>query len=493
MPPTSRLTLLAAALCLPAVASQAACITVPAGVACTGTTATAVTETRSGVTITIGPGATLATATRPLVIDGAGVSVVNDGELRATSTANNNYAIVANGNNLAVTNNGIISSGDRALELLGATSGLSFYNAPGAEVLSRRQGLRAVELKGNVTVENDGLIQSTTGRALQLRGPDTTVINRGTMRGGEEVVEGREQFTLVNYGLIALNGLSWNPASRTWTNTGAPNDEDGVQFASGRLDNHGVILSTDDGIDIDEGVIHNHMTGVIIAAGPDTVRDSGAVDVDARFEPGSGTANFRPAGLLTIINEGYMEGPRGIVTELSSTAPITIINTGTIVGRSGIAIDLGPDQGDTLIELSGAGRIVGDILFGNGGTSTLKLGPFDDGAGIFSEVSARDGGSFDVVFGDGFTLEQILAYRFVADLFELDLQAGAGTFRLNAVNPASFTLAGQTYGGAAFADLLRTSGIAPIPVPAAAWLLVSGLGLLVSVRRRAGAATVATA
>jgi hypothetical protein len=312
-------------------------------------------------------------------------------------------------------------------------------------------------------------------------------MNYGTLIGGEEVVETREDFTMENHGLVALRDLSWDPDTRTWTDSGAEEDEDGVQFASGSIRNYGVILSTDDGVDLDEGYVFNAATGVIVSAGPDDVRNAGAVDMDAQFEPTTGPAFFAPSGALTVENEGYMEGPRAIVTADGSTAPITIHNTGTLVGRSGIAIDMAPTQGDTLISLSGGGQIFGDVLFGAGGANTLVLGPFEDGAGIFSKVSAHEGGTFEVVFDVGFTLGDILAYRLIADLFEMDLRAGSGRFRFNALGAAGFTLEGQRYASAEFARFLGDNGVAPIPLPATLPLLLAGLGGLAVLRRRRAA------
>lgn len=154
------------------------------------------------------------------------------------------------------------------------------------------------------------------------------------------MVEAREDFTIENHGTIAIRGLEWDTTTRRWSIDGsiATDDEDGVQFASGTAHNYGVILGTDDGIDIDEGQVHNHATGVIVSTGSasDPMEGGSGIDVDETFEPTVG--DDRPAGPLTIINEGYIEGVRAIGTDVASTSEITIENSGTL--RAGPALPL---------------------------------------------------------------------------------------------------------------------------------------------------------
>lgn len=468
-------------------AADAACVEAPAlDVTCTGATSTPIDDSRDGLSVTIEPGASLSTADRatpPLAMRGDGQVVSNAGTIENTDTRNNTNAIEVHGTGLSIVNDGIISSGDRAIHSLGGSGGLSVINNVGAEILSRRQTIRAEEPYPGASVTNHGTISATDGRALQLRGASATVVNTGTLRGGEEVIEGREGFSVTNTGTVALNGLSWDAATRTWIDSGATADEDGVQFASGTLENSGVILGSDDGIDVDEGTIHNMATGVIVTVGPDTIRDSGAIDVDARFEPSTGSADFRPAGPLSIVNEGYMEGSRGIVTEEGSASVLAIRNSGTIRGRSGKAIELSTLQGDTMIALFGGSRIFGEIVYGAGGTNTLEIGTFTDGATFQSKVDGSLGG-LDVVFRSDFALSDFIAYALVADLMKLDVRAGAGQFRLNILGATGVEFGGTRYNPEAFATFLGDNGVAPIPLPATLPLLVAGLGGFAAMRRR---------
>ncbi|GGY73123.1 hypothetical protein GCM10007071_20300 [Marinobacter zhanjiangensis] len=343
-------------------------------------------------------------------------------------------AIRGKGANLTVDNSGTIRGGDRGIRLQDNADNFTLINQASGEIFARRQAVRLDnddELK-NADIKNYGLIESTDGRAIQSRGPGGTVINNGTLRGGEEVVEAREDFTIENHGTIAIRGLGWDAAAGTWSIDGsvATDDEDGVQFASGEADNYGVILGTDDGIDLDEGRVHNHATGVIVSTGSasDPMDGGSGIDVDETFEPTVG--DDRAAGPLTIINEGYIEGVRAIGTDEASTSEISIENSGTLRGRSGTAIELGPDQGDSSLLLTGDSEIFGDVVFG-GGDDLLALdglapgllidGTFDGGAGnnsvLFNDYGLSDLLSFDITndlidLSFGFTNNNVLSGQF---------------------------------------------------------------------------------
>lgn len=301
---------------------------------CTSPVSDNIDDDRNNLSLTVESDAQIVRAEgRPVQLGGSNQSVDNQGLIES----GDDDAIRGKGANLTVDNSGTIRGGDRGIRLQDDADNFTLINQESGQIFARRQAVRldngdALE---NAQITNYGLIQSADGRAVQSRGPGGTVINHGTLRGGEEVVEAREDFTLENHGTIALNGLSWDGGTQTWTNTGATDDEDGVQFASGSADNYGVILGTDDGIDIDEGRVHNHATGVIVSTGSesDPMDGGSGIDVDGMFEPTVG--GDRAAGPLTIINEGYIEGVRAIGTGETSTSGITIENSGTLRGRSG--------------------------------------------------------------------------------------------------------------------------------------------------------------
>ncbi|MBQ2262258.1 MAG: autotransporter outer membrane beta-barrel domain-containing protein [Loktanella sp.] len=348
---------------------------------CTATDSGNINDGRDNLAITVDSDAELVRANgRPVQLTGSDQSVVNNGLIES----GNDDAIRGRGENLKITNAGTIRGGDRGVRLQNDANGFTLNNLATGQIFALRQAVRLDEDNplANAMITNHGLIQSTEGRAIQTRGPGGTVINHGTLRGGEEVIEAREDFTLENYGLVALNGLDWDASTRRWTNNGATSDEDGVQFASGRVDNYGVILGTDDGIDIDEGVIHNYKTGVIVSTGAANDPRSGGsgIDIDPMFEPTVGTA--RVSGPVTIINEGYIEGLYAIGVDPAHSSPVTIRNSGTLRGRSGTAISLG--GGDNTLELNG-GRIFGTVDLG-GGTNTLRV--LSTGVGVVNFEAA---------------------------------------------------------------------------------------------------------
>ncbi len=328
------------------------------------------------------------------------------------------------------------------------------------------------------------MIESTEGRAIQSRGPGTTIVNNGTLRGGEEVVEAREGFSLENNGTIAIRGLSWNADTQDWSNDNAPDDEDGVQFAGGRADNYGIILGTDDGIDVDEGAIHNHAGGVIVSTGSadDPSIGGSGIDVDETFGPTVG--ENRPSGPLTIINEGYIEGVRAIGTDAASTAEITIENSGTMRGRSGTAIELAPGQDNSSLTLSGDSEIFGDVIFG-GGDDLLTVGDVTSGPLI---NSIFDGGTGDnTVQFTQLALADVTSARFGTEQISFSLTTGDGLISGDFRNFGFWEFGTE--------DALTTSELRSalpqavvVPLPAGLPLLITALGGLAWLRRRTGRA-----
>jgi len=257
------------ALCAFAVPANAACVaggdaTNPT-LTCTGTDGAPINDGTDNLVVTVESGAELVDDDRPVELTGADQFLDNLGLIESVT----DDAVRGKGGNLRVDNAGTIRGGDRGIRLQDDADGFTLNNLAGGEIFARRQAVRldnddALE---DATITNDGLIQSTEGRAIQSRGPGTTIINNGILRGGEEVVEAREDFSLTNTGTIAIRGLSWDNDAQEFTNDNAPDDEDGVQFASGTLDNDGIILGTDDGVDLDEGSIINRAGGVIVSTG----------------------------------------------------------------------------------------------------------------------------------------------------------------------------------------------------------------------------------
>ncbi|KKN49000.1 hypothetical protein LCGC14_0647090 [marine sediment metagenome] len=409
---------------------------------------------------------------RPVQLKGSNQSLYNYGLIES----GDDDAIRGKGANLTIDNSGTIIGGDRGIRLQDKANNFTLINRETGKIVSENQAIRLdndAELE-NAHITNYGAIESEKGRAIQSRGPGTTVINHGTLRGNEEVIEAREDFTLENHGTIALNGLSWDAGTKTWTNTGATNDEDGVQFASGTADNYGVILGTDDGVDIDEGKVHNHATGVIVSTGTasDPLDGGNGIDIDPLFEPTKG--DERVAGPLTIVNEGYIEGVNAIGADEASTAEVTIKNSGTLVGRSGNAIKLAPNQGDSSLTLSGNSKINGNVIFGSGDDSVIIDGLTPTSGMLSSGIFDGGLGTNSIIFDD-FSISDILSFEISDALIYLSLGVGS-----NELLSGKFTnFSSWTFGkdGTFSTQELASqfSNPSAVPLPAALPLFAFGL------------------
>ncbi len=468
------------ALCAFAAPASAACVEDGTTITCTGTDGAPIINGTDNLSVTVESDADISDEGDTVTLTGSDQSLDNLGLI----DSENGNGVLGKGARLTVDNTGTIRGGDRAIRLQDDADGFTLNNT--GDIFSVNQAVRLDngDKLTNATITNDGLIESTEGRAIQSRGPGTTIVNNGTLRGGEEVVEAREGFSLENNGTIAIRGLSWNADTQDWSNDNAPDDEDGVQFAGGRADNYGIILGTDDGIDVDEGAIHNHAGGVIVSTGSadDPSIGGSGIDVDETFGPTVG--ENRPSGPLTIINEGYIEGVRAIGTDAASTAEITIENSGTMRGRSETAIQLAPDQGDSSLTLSGDSEIFGDVIFG-AGDDLLTVGDVTSGPLI---NSIFDGGTGDnTVQFTQLALADVTSARFGTEQISFSLTTGDGLISGDFRNFGFWEFGTE--------DALTTSELRSalpqavvVPLPAGLPLLITALGGLAWLRRRTGRA-----
>ncbi|MEI4232563.1 hypothetical protein [Roseovarius sp. D22-M7] len=482
---TTAMTVSLTALCAFAVPASADCVeggnaTDPT-LTCSGTDIAPISDARDNLSVIFDASAALVRPSGlPVALSGADQSLANSGLIESTDSGEN--AVEGKGPALTVTNSGTIRGGDRGIVLEDDADTFTLTNLSGGEIFARRQAVRLDDdfALTDTTITNDGLIQSTDGRAIQSRGPGTTITNTGILRGGEEVVEAREDFELTNSGTIALNGLSWDAGTQTWSNDGATSDEDGVQFASGTLTNDGVILGTDDGIDLDEGTVTNLATGVIVSTGADGDPSDGGsgIDVDETFEPTVG--DDRASGPLTIVNDGYVEGVRAIGTDPASTAQITIANSGTLRGRSGTAIELAPGQGDSSLTLGGESEIFGDVIFG-GGDDLLTVGDVSSGK-LINSVFDGGAGENTVTFTE-LALGDVTSARFGVDQISLGLATDDGAISGDFRNFGFWQFGDDgALTTAAFRGSLPQAVV--VPVPAGLPLLLTALGGLAWLRRR---------
>lgn len=421
------------------------------------------------LTVTVTAGASVTKAnTAPnapaFLLSGNNVTVNNAGQITNQRTNNNdaNNGIQGTGGNLTVNNTGTITSGDRGIHITGGTGGFTLNNEAGALITARRQAVRTLndlELP-NSTVTNRGTISSTADRAIQLRGPNAKVYNYGSLTAGDEVIEARQDFYLYNdaTGTIVANPLSL--------------DSDGVQYASGTVENNGLISGTDDGIDVDEGLIMNSATGTIRARANG---NGSGIDIDPLFEPSNVSGN-RPAGDLKIVNAGLIEGPSAIGADGLAANRITIENTGTLRGNTLNAIELSPGQGNSSVLNSLNGTIEGGVVFG-GGDDVFGLAKLGASASISGTVNGGEGEDLVELF---YRLFNITKFDVVGDEVEIAFDiASGGQFGATFRNFENWSLGGTRY---TTAEL--QAAVAAIPLPAGLPLLAGALGGLALLRRR---------
>lgn len=430
-------------------------------VTCAAPGSVPVTSAQDGLAIDVTPSGSVTSASRdtaPFALGGTGVSIANRGTIANTDTRNNTNAIAATGTGLTITNSGVISSGDRAIHALsGFGGGLVIINEADGEITSRRQTIRTEDPAPGSVVMNYGTISSQDGRALQLRGQGTQVVNYGTMTGGEEVIEARDDFSLINHGTIqARDGVA---------------DADGVQFASGTVENFGTIQGSDDGIDIDEGLITNHLTGRIISAGT----EGHGIDIDPEFD--NSRDPLRPSGKLTIVNAGYIEGPAAIGADPAAASSVEIRNSGTLNGRGGTAIALSPLQGDSLVSLSGASVLMGGIRFG-AGDDVLEIRSLTSGL-LFDGLADGGEGQNTLRLAD-YGLGDLASFSVLDGIVSFGLTTVAGLVSARVSNFDRWEFgSGQVFTTGDLAD-----SFAPVPLPAGLPLLAGALVGLVALRRR---------
>lgn len=443
-------------------AQAATCGVLPGTIDCSAPNSDPVSSAEDGVRVLVRTPASVVSDDEDIsaiALSGNDTTVRNRGLIEQADDGG--FAIFGDGDGLRVVNSGQIKSGDRGI-VMEDGSDLTVINRAGATIDARRQAVRAQEDAPGARVVNNGTITSTEGRALQLRSFGATVVNRGTLIGAEEVVEARGDFTLRNYGTIRLSDPSIA-------------DEDGVQFAGGRVRNWGLIEGSDDGIDVDEGRIVNHATGIIRSTAPDENSNSG-IDVDEVYD--DEVSPERAPGPLTIVNRGLIEGPSAIGTDAASTSQIRVVNSGTLLGRGGTAIRLAEGQGDSRLRLFGDSQIFGDVRFG-GGNDILRIG--DLTSGLLGDGLFDGGAGTNRLVFSTLGLGDFLSFKITGDQVDLSFLANGDTISGSFLNFIDWRVGGQRYTAASLADALD---LQPVPLPAALPMLLAALGGFGLLRRR---------
>ena len=451
---------------LPAAGHAATCTLTGLEIVCGELDSDPISSSDDGVSVTVNSGASVVSdneGTTSIELEGDDVSITNNGTITQSDVNESGRAITGEGNGLTIVNNGTIESGDRAIEMRDGAS-LSVTNAEGATITSRRQAIRAgTDIVGATTVINDGTIISSEGRALQLRTFGASVINNGVLMGAEEVVEARGDFFLENRGTISL------------INGDIP-DEDGVQLSGGEVQNYGFISGSDDGVDLDEGFIFNRAGATILSTAPDQ-NDNGGIDIDEIYSDGV-SEDRAPTG-VTIINEGTIEGPNAINTDIAATSSLDLTNRGVLRGRGGTSINLAPDMGDSTLNIEGASEIFGDVLFGSG-NDTVTVSDLSSGllsTGLFDGDLGTDTVEFD------FALSLFSSFDVTGDRIDLSFLSDGvevlGTF----LSFESWIVDGQSFTSSSLSAAIND--VPAVPLPASLPLVLFGFAGFGLLRRKA--------
>ncbi|MCV6594589.1 MAG: VPLPA-CTERM sorting domain-containing protein [Silicimonas sp.] len=358
---------------------------------------------------------------------------------------------IVGGDGLSVINTGLIRGGDKAIvgenEDDERAANMTILNSVGASIIAT--GDDAIKGAENLSVTNHGLI-SAGDKGIQAEDETDTktrviVVNSttGEIRTVDESIEGGDDSVITNLGLITSS------------------EDDALDLGERAvIKNYGTIRNTggaQDAMDLDSAVITNFAGGLI-----ESLSD-GAIDFD------------ESATESRITNHGVIRGlTYGVLVESdpaegANTAAQIIENAGLIEGGTH-ALFLGAGE-DSYRHQSGA-TLRGATDFGADNDSFY----FED---VLSGVVA---GGAVMAGGAGEDVMSFLAYS-LADLTDVVKNAGVtslffGAGQVNVTGWESFTFADQTVTAG---DL--TAPMAPVPLPAAGWLVLAGLGALAGMRR----------
>ncbi|MEI4486576.1 VPLPA-CTERM sorting domain-containing protein [Frigidibacter sp. MR17.14] len=420
-------------LAMPAAAATV-CPTVGSVTTCTGDNLGEVKfgKTVGGQTVIVTAGATLTnTADDAVRMRGTGNTLINNGTINgAYDQADGGSDGVDGGANLTVINTGTITATNKGVDAE-ALNGLTVLNS--GTISAYDKAIRN-QNGNNAVLVNSGLIQSATDEGFES-GNDAQINNSGTIVAGDDAVQVAQNGQIVNSGTIR-NVIS-DPAN------------------------------LQDAIDIDSGLIIN--TGAIIAEG------SAGIDFDANVD-NDDDPETTPNAAGIVVNAGLIQGAEAAIeSDPRAMGVQTIYNSGSLVGTQGTALMLW--GGDDALILQAGGSITGDSFFGTGADQLVFEATFaGESFGLFD--GGLDADTDTVSFAD-YLFSDLTSLTLLDDVFSLTF---SDAFSLSLTNWDLFTFADARYDHAQFAAAATTP--APVPLPAAGWLMLAGLGGIAALRRR---------
>lgn len=347
------------------------------------------------------------------------------------------------------------------------------------------EGTDATETRAIVTPQSDLTFNIEagasweTGTASQairfIRNGANTVNNAGTVTGQREAFQARSNLTVNNSGTIDMLRTSIDGRG---DNIVVDNAAGGLiqslerNAINGRdgfvLTNAGTIRSGEDGIEVDagarienSGLIENFVEGTragsAVKVEDGTILNTGTI----RSETEYGVSLTGGTSASYIENRGLIEGSFGIFGGDGQTKHI--VNYGDIVSTARFAVRTG--GGADLLELRG-GRIFGDIDLHNGddvlrGIDVSQWLPDQD-------MTIRGGRGLDTLVLEDWSYGDFYANTTLSQLDDDEFAMNfGGEFSLIVDSFETVTLRDQDF---TFNDLM----IAPIPLPASAWMLLLG-------------------
>ncbi|MDD3798396.1 MAG: hypothetical protein PHE36_04365 [Novosphingobium sp.] len=255
-------------------------------------------------------------------------------------------AIKIAGSNGAITNKGTIRTAAPAEDAINGQGQDNLIVVNDGVIHAAGKSEKAIEGNANLTVVNNGTIESAISEAIEADAAGLALINNGKILAYlDDGIDGDNDVTLVNNGLIQ----------------GGEND--GMEMNNGTVDNRGTIVS-----------LSSDPEGSLVPGGSAPELDAG-IDFDAGIDGREDSIVWNREGAVIEGDIGIVASPGNQDAPETNDGRQEIHNWGTIAGRKGDAALLG--NGDDLFVLYDTGTTHGTVD-GQAGNDTLVFSNMGD-------------------------------------------------------------------------------------------------------------------
>jgi T5SS/PEP-CTERM-associated repeat protein len=442
----------------------------------------------------------LAGSTGTVIVDGAG----------STWNANNALYVGYNGTGSAsVTNGGTIATAVATLGQNAGSSGTLFVDGTGSKLTN--SGTFTIGNKGTgiLTITNGGTITNTNGLigyaagssgTVNVKGAGSTWTNSGTLYVGNA---GSGRMTIDQGGAVSNTGtyiayssgtsgtVIVNGAGSTWTNSGAlyvgVNGTGSLSISAG-----GTVSATSVIVYNSSSVLTADVnSSLTVGSGSGAIANKGTIRLVAGASAAAGT--YTPLAYSAMSGTGTVQALGGVWNASAHTVAVSGAQAAEGIGGATAAFNLAATQRvlitDTATGMSvGAGFVTGtaSVTFGasaiGGSTLTALQGLLAAGESV---VSGWDFSSTGYTVSTGKPVYLSLFAGSGLSLSDLEIWSYNGsTWSAFTANDLAYD---GTYASFTAFNLNSYAVVDPpssVPVPAAVWLLGSGLAGLVGMRRR---------